>query len=127
MPMIESGALRRGAGRTHLERRTNKKSAAGAATGLTVGSWRVEGRSAIREYVDGFTKRSGIRLELELSTRVGRMAADVELALFRVVQEALTNIQRHSGSQRAKIRIDCDSDLTLEISDRGRGESIRRQ
>jgi len=82
---------------------------------------------AIREYVDGFTKRSGIRLELELSTRVGRMAADVELALFRVVQEALTNIQRHSGSQRAKVRIDCDSDLTLEISDRGRGESVRRQ
>ena len=82
---------------------------------------------AIRDYVNGFTKRSGIRVELELSPRVGRMPQDVELALFRVVQEALTNIQRHSGSQRAKIRIDRSSDLTLEISDRGHGTSVSRQ
>ncbi len=61
---------------------------------------------AIREYVSGFTKRSGIQVELELSPHVGRIARDVELALFRVVQEALTNIHRHSGSQKAKIRID---------------------
>jgi two-component system NarL family sensor kinase len=47
------------------------------------------------------------------------------LALFRVVQEALTNIQRHSGSQQAKIRIERDSSLTLEISDPGRGASAR--
>ncbi len=76
---------------------------------------------AIRHYVEGFSERSGIRLELEVSPRVGRMPRDVELALFRVVQEALTNIQRHSGSQQARIRIDRNSDLTLEISDRGRG------
>jgi two-component system, NarL family, sensor kinase len=82
---------------------------------------------AIRDYVNGFTKRSGIHVELELSPRVGRMPQDVELALFRVVQEALTNIQRHSGSQRAKIRIDRNSDLTLEISDRGHGTSVSRQ
>jgi signal transduction histidine kinase len=78
---------------------------------------------AIRDYVGGFTKRSGIQVELELSPRLGRMTRDVELALFRVVQEALTNIQRHSRSQRAKIRIDCNSDLTLEISDIGGGVS----
>src|ERR1700693_3089042 len=60
---------------------------------------------AIRDYVDGFTKRSGIDVELELAPGVGRMARDVELALFRVVQESLPNIRRHSGSQRAKIRI----------------------
>jgi PAS domain S-box-containing protein len=78
---------------------------------------------AIRDYVDGFTKRSGIQVELELSPHVGRQARDVELALFRVVQEALTNIQRHSGSQRAKIRIHRNSDLTLEIGDLGRGFS----
>jgi PAS domain S-box-containing protein len=82
---------------------------------------------AIRDYVDGFTKRSGIQLELELSTHVGRMSGDVELALFRVVQEALTNIQRHSGSQKAKIRIDRDPGLILEISDRGHGGSLGRQ
>jgi PAS domain S-box-containing protein len=75
---------------------------------------------AIRQYVEGFTQRSGTRVKLELSPRIGRMAQDVELALFRVVQESLTNIQRHSGSLQAKIRIDRHSDhLTLEISDRG--------
>jgi PAS domain S-box-containing protein len=74
---------------------------------------------AIRDYVDGFTKRSGIQVELELSPRLGRMERDVELALFRVVQESLTNIQRHSGSQRATIRAHRNSDLTLEISDLG--------
>jgi len=78
---------------------------------------------AIRDYVDGFTKRSGIDVELELAPGVGRMARDVELALFRVVQESLTNIRRHSGSQRAKIRIHRNSDLTLEISDYGAGAS----
>jgi len=72
---------------------------------------------AIREYVRGFTKRSGIQVELEVSPRVGRTTREVELALFRVVQESLTNIQRHSGSRHAKIRVDRDSNLTLEIGD----------
>jgi two-component system NarL family sensor kinase len=75
---------------------------------------------AIRDYVGGFTKRSGIRVALELSPRLGRLARDIELALFRVVQESLSNIQRHSGSRQAKIRIDRNPDLTLEISDRVR-------
>ena len=78
---------------------------------------------AIREYVRGFTRRTGIHVELELSPRVGRTAREVELALFRVVQESLTNIQRHSGSQHAKIRVDRDSNLTLEISDYRSGGS----
>jgi len=78
---------------------------------------------AVRDYVKGFTKRSGIQVELELSPRFARMAQDVELALYRVIQEALTNIHRHSGSRRAKIRINRNSHLTLEISDLGRGIS----
>jgi PAS domain S-box-containing protein len=78
---------------------------------------------AIRVYARGFTKRSGIQVELEISPRVEQMERDIELALFRVVQESLTNIQRHSGSQRAKIRIDRNTDLTLEVSDFGRGFS----
>ena len=82
---------------------------------------------AIRDYVKGFSKRSGIQIELELSPSVGRMARDIELALFRVVQESLTNIQRHSGSQRAKIRIHRNSDLMLEISDLGHGVSASVQ
>ncbi len=82
---------------------------------------------AIRDYVKGFTNRSGIQVDLELSPRVGRMARDIELAVFRVVQESLANIQRHSGSQQAKIRIDRNSDLRLEISDLGRGVSANVQ
>jgi PAS domain S-box-containing protein len=81
---------------------------------------------AIRDYVTGFTKRSGIHVELELSPRIGRMAREIELALFRVVQESLTNIHRHSGSQRAKIAIHRNSDLTLEISDFGKGVSAKQ-
>jgi PAS domain S-box-containing protein len=84
---------------------------------------------AIRDYVKGFIDRTGIQLELEMSPRVGRMARDIELAVFRVVQESLTNIQRHSGSKQAKIRIHRGSDLTLEISDFGRGvsASVRKE
>jgi PAS domain S-box-containing protein len=78
---------------------------------------------AIRDYVQGFTKRSGIRVTLELSTGVGRMARDVELTLFRVVQEGLTNVQRHSGSDHAEVRIQRHSDLVLEIIDHGNNVS----
>jgi two-component system, NarL family, sensor kinase len=72
---------------------------------------------AIRDYVKGLTQRSGIHVKLEISSLLGCMSRDVELALFRVVQESLTNIHRHSGSQQAKIRIDRNPNLTLEISD----------
>jgi len=82
---------------------------------------------AIRDYVKGFTKRSGIQVELDLPPRRGRLARDIELVLFRVVQESLTNIQRHSGSQQAKIRVIRNSHLTLEISDVGRGLSATKQ
>ena len=78
---------------------------------------------AVRDYASGFSKRSGIQVDLELSAPLGRLPRDIELALFRIVQESLTNIQRHSGSQQAKIRIHRNSDLTLEISDHGRGFS----
>src|SRR5580704_17160788 len=79
---------------------------------------------AIRHYAVGFTERTGIGVELNISPRVARMKPDVELALFRVVQESLTNIQRHSGSPQAKIRIECDlGKIRLEISDKGSGIS----
>jgi signal transduction histidine kinase len=82
---------------------------------------------AIREYVGGFSERSGIQVELELPPNLGRVARDIELAVFRVVQESLTNTQRHSGSLRAKVRIHRGSDLTLEVSDLGRGLSAGAQ
>jgi PAS domain S-box-containing protein len=77
---------------------------------------------AIQEYVDGFAQRSGIVVELLISPRLERMPPDVEIALFRVVQESLTNIQRHSGSRVARIRLDRDSEqITLEVRDAGHG------
>jgi PAS domain S-box-containing protein len=77
---------------------------------------------AIRHYADGFAERTGIEVELGISARIGRMTPDIEMALFRVVQESLTNIQRHSGSFRAKIRLNRRADeVRLEISDEGRG------
>jgi signal transduction histidine kinase len=81
--------------------------------------WGLE--DAIRHYVEGFAKRSGIRVKLELSPDLGRLPREVELSLFRVVQESLTNIQRHSGSHQARIRIVRDvKRVILEISDKGR-------
>jgi PAS domain S-box-containing protein len=79
---------------------------------------------AIRHYVEGFAERTGIKIGLEISPLLGRMKPDVELALFRVVQESLTNIQRHSGSLQAMIRIARDlRKIALEVSDRGSGMS----
>jgi PAS domain S-box-containing protein len=77
---------------------------------------------AIRHYAGGFTERTGIEVELEISPRLGRMKPDTEMALFRVVQESLTNIQRHSGSRKAKIQIErSQGTITMEISDNGGG------
>jgi PAS domain S-box-containing protein len=75
---------------------------------------------AICLYAEGFTKRSGILVQLEIAPQFGRLERDTELTLFRVVQESLTNVQRHSGSLRAKIRIVRDpGKVTMEISDSG--------
>ena len=85
---------------------------------------------AIRHYAGGFTERTGIEVELEIAPRLGRMKPHTELALFRVVQESLTNIQRHSGSLKAKIRTERGpGKFTLEISDKGSGisGSLRRR
>jgi signal transduction histidine kinase len=81
---------------------------------------------AIRHYVDGFSERTGIEVKSQISPLFGRMPPDVELALFRVVQESLTNIQRHSQSLRATIQLDRTADeVKLEISDKGAGASRR--
>jgi two-component system NarL family sensor kinase len=78
--------------------------------------------SAIKEYAKGFSERSGIELEVDLQAGFGRLSQEAETALFRIVQESLSNIQRHSGSQTAKIRLRGDtSRVELEVSDRGRG------
>jgi PAS domain S-box-containing protein len=78
--------------------------------------------SAVRWYVEGFAKRTNIQVDLELSPDLGRLPGDIEIVLFRIVQEALTNIVRHSGSSTARIKICKDSNGTsVEVSDTGRG------
>jgi len=75
-------------------------------------------------YADGFSNRSGIRVELDMPPDLGRLPRDVELTLFRIVQEGLTNILRHSGSSTASITILKEANsVTLTIKDFGRGLS----
>jgi len=82
---------------------------------------------AIRLFVEGFTKRSALQVELEVSPQLGRLDPDAELTLFRVVQESLNNIRRHSGSPRAKIRVARNpQEITLEVSDAGSGISEKQ-
>jgi len=77
---------------------------------------------ALQWYVDGFKARSKIHVDLNLSPQVGRLSRDFEMAVFRIVQECLTNIHRHSGSSIAKIQISRDaSQVTLTVADEGRG------
>jgi signal transduction histidine kinase len=79
-------------------------------------------RSAISWYVQGFAERSGICVDLEIPESLGRLPSDTETALFRVVQQSLANIHRHSGSEVARIVVDADAErVTVEICDQGRG------
>jgi len=78
--------------------------------------------SALRWYAAGFAERSGIKVELELPESFERLPLDTETALFRIVQESLTNIHRHAASETAHIRLQRDAEaLVLEVADRGHG------
>ncbi len=78
--------------------------------------------SALKEYIHGFSERSGIQTDFENESSFPRLPQSIETAFFRIVQESLTNIQRHSGSERAKISLREDaSAVSLEISDSGKG------
>ncbi len=78
--------------------------------------------SALRWYTDGFAKRSGVHVDLDLPARLDRLPPDAETALFRIVQEGLTNIHLHSGSPTARIEIAQRAhEITLVLQDEGRG------
>jgi signal transduction histidine kinase len=78
--------------------------------------------SALRWYVDGFAQRSGIKVDLDVPEDFERLPVEMETAIFRVVQECLTNIHRHSGSPVAKIRMrERDGEVLVDIEDKGRG------
>jgi two-component system, NarL family, sensor kinase len=78
--------------------------------------------SAVRWYAEGFQKRSGIHLTVDIAPGLTRLSMDVETALFRVVQESLTNVHRYSGSPDAEIRIFAEGGrFQLEVVDHGKG------
>jgi PAS domain S-box-containing protein len=82
---------------------------------------------ALQWYVEGFNTRSGIEMQLEIDPDFPRFPAEVELAMFRIVQEALTNIHRHSGAKGGSIRIvQFGSEMRLEVHDHGRGISAEK-
>jgi PAS domain S-box-containing protein len=78
--------------------------------------------SALRWYAEGLTARSGLAIELELPNELGRLSTELETTAFRIVQEALSNVHRHSGSPRARVLLArSDGTLLLEVKDEGRG------
>ena len=81
-------------------------------------------QAAISWYIRGLIERSGLDITFNISERFGRLPREMELAVFRLVQECLTNIHRHSGSKRALIEISRTSEqILLEVRDEGKGIS----
>jgi PAS domain S-box-containing protein len=79
---------------------------------------------ALRWYIPGLKERSGLDIELAIPKDFGRLSHEMELVIFRVVQECLTNVHRHSGSKVAVIRIARDAQrVSLEVQDEGQGIS----
>ena len=82
-------------------------------------------KSAIPWYLDGFSSRSGIKTSFSAAADFDRLPRDRELALFRVLQESLTNVHRHSGSQTAEVRLLTKDGMgVLEIEDKGKGVPV---
>lgn len=84
-------------------------------------------QSGLRAYIEGFKERSNIEVSLNLFENLERLPPDLELMIFRVVQECLTNIHRHSGSSTAEISLSNSRErLILQIRDHGKGMSPER-
>jgi signal transduction histidine kinase len=79
--------------------------------------------SALQWHLEGFSKRSGIETSLDLvPIEFPRLAPEIERAIFRIVQEALTNVFRHSGARRAWVRLNNDGDeIRATVRDNGKG------
>jgi signal transduction histidine kinase len=83
--------------------------------------------SAARWYAEGFARRSGIEVNLDLPEELMRLHPDVEIALFRAVQECLTNIHRHANGSSVDVRMTQDAkQVRLEIADNGQGMPTER-
>jgi signal transduction histidine kinase len=79
-------------------------------------------QSALPMYLRGINRREGLEVELEMPRQLQRLTEEAELAIFRIVQASLTNIHLHSGSDKARVKIEQSRDgLTVRIVDHGRG------
>lgn len=79
-------------------------------------------QTAVRWYVGGFSERSNIRVDVDMAPDFGRLPSELETAAFRIVQECLTNIHRHSGSDRARIAIVAEAGrIVVTVQDWGKG------
>ena len=78
---------------------------------------------AIKMFAEGFAERSSVKVTVELSPEIGRLPPNVEISVFRIVQECLTNVYRHSGSKTAWIKIAPSQEklLTVQVCDEGKG------
>lgn len=78
--------------------------------------------SAAKWYVDGFSERSGVNVHLSMPEELGRLPKPLELGLFRILQESLTNIHRHSRSPKAEVTLEMLRDnVVLQVRDHGKG------
>jgi len=83
--------------------------------------------SALSWYVQGLAERTGIEITLNVDQNLARLPRDIELAIFRLIQECLTNIHRHSGSRTATIQIYFDeTNIRVDVSDQGKGIASER-
>ncbi len=84
--------------------------------------------SALRWYIDGFAERSNIQATLDIPENLGRLPQPLEIAIFRAVQECLTNIHRHSGSCDCAVKIVRDAErVRVEVKDSGHGIPKEKQ
>jgi PAS domain S-box-containing protein len=82
---------------------------------------------ALNWYVQGLKERSGLEVDLKIPNNFERLPVDAELVIFRIVQESLTNVIRHSGSKTASILVAREADrVIVEIRDKGKGMSAER-
>jgi two-component system, NarL family, sensor kinase len=83
--------------------------------------------SALSWYVQGLAERSGLEIDLQVPDHFERLPSEIELVIFRLVQECLTNIHRHSGSKSALIRVEREENaIHVKVEDQGRGMSAER-
>jgi signal transduction histidine kinase len=86
--------------------------------------------AGLQAYAQGFHQRTGIQVEIVVLPDFGRLSSELEVTLFRIVQEGLANVHKHSGSSSADIRLERDArEVRLVLQDRGRGlpQALRTQ